>query len=345
MKTCLLTGIRKLEIREIPKPKIKSPDSVVLQMKAIGLCGSDVHYYLSGRIGSQVVKFPFPLGHEFSGMVTELGSAVRNLKLGDRVAVDPAISCGECDQCLEGRAHTCRKLCFFGCPGQIDGCLSEYVSLPAKSCLKIADSMTYDEAVLSEPLAIGVYAITKSIPMNSAKIAILGSGPIGLSVLASAKLAGAKKIYVSDKIDARLEMAKKFGADWIGNPDKLDIASEIKKTEPLLLDVVFECCGRQSALSQAVNILKPGGKIIIIGIPPELEYWEIPVDKTRRNEICIQNIRRQVNCTQTALNMIAAKKINFDMMITHHFPFERTQEAFELLSNYRDGVVKIIITF
>ncbi len=345
MKTCMLAGIRKLEMMEIPSPDIKSPGSVLIKMKSVGVCGSDVHYYLTGRIGSQIVKFPFPVGHECAGLVEKVGKDVKTLKPGDKVAIEPAMSCGVCDQCLAGREHTCRKLRFLGCPGQAEGCLSEYIVMPVECCLKIPEKMSFDEAVISEPLAIGVYAVKKSVPMKGAKIAILGSGPIGLSVLSAAKLQGAEKIYVTDKIDDRLKMAKKFGASWTGNPDKSGVVEEIRKDEPPLLDAVFECCGQQDALLQAVDLLKPGGKIMIVGIPPELDFWRIPVDKTRRNEICVQNIRRQVHCTHAALDMIAERKIDFRQMVTHNFPFEKTQEAFELVAAYRDGVVKAMINF
>ncbi len=334
-----------MEIMDIPDPKIKNPGDVLIKMGIVGVCGSDVHYYLTGRIGSQIVKFPFPVGHEGAGTIYKVGPAVKKLKADDRIAIEPAVSCGKCDQCLSGRHNTCRKLRFLGCPGQADGCLSEYIVMPEESCLKIPAKISFPQAVISEPLAIGIYAVKKSAPMNGAKIAILGSGPIGLSVLIPALLQGAEKIYVTDKIDARLKMAKSFGAGWTGNPDKINIVEEIRKDSPLLLDIVFECCGQQDAVIQAIDILKPGGKLMIIGIPPELDNWQIPVDKTRRNEICIQNVRRQAHCAQAALNMIKENKINFDNMITHNFPFEKTQDAFELVADYSDGVLKAVINF
>ncbi|HPN84296.1 MAG TPA: alcohol dehydrogenase catalytic domain-containing protein [Victivallales bacterium] len=343
MKACFLTGIRKLEIRDIPKPEIKSPDEVLLRIKSVGVCGSDVHYYQTGRIGDQIVKFPFPLGHECAGIVEGIGASVANLKVGDKVAVDPAMSCGKCDQCLAGRENTCRNLRFLGCPEQAPGCLSEFIVMPSKSCIKIPEKMSYEDAVISEPLAIGLYAVKKSVPMKSAKIAVLGVGPIGISVLTSARLHGAAKAYVTDKIDDRLKMAERFSADWTGNPDKEDIVASISSREPLLLDAVFECCGSQEAVLQGLKLLKPGGKLMIVGIPPQLDFWSIPVHDTRRNEICIQNVRRQMDCTRAALEMISEKKINFTNMITHRFPIEKSQDAFELVAGYRDGVVKAMI--
>jgi L-iditol 2-dehydrogenase len=345
MKAMVLTGIRQMEMVDRADPVIKNDKDVLIKLGVVGVCGSDVHYYNSGQIGSQVVEFPFLVGHECAGIVEAVGAGVDKLKPGDRIAVEPAISCWKCDQCLAGRHHTCRELKFLGCPGQIDGCLSEYMIMPEECCFKIPDDITLEEAAISEPLSIGVYAVKKSIPMKGAKIGILGCGPIGLSVLGSAKAQGAEKIYVTDKIDERLAVGSTAGADWIGNPDKTDVVAEIIEQEPLLLDVVFECCGQQDAVFQAMKLLKPGGKLLLIGIPPTLTNWEIPVDVTRRKEICIQNIRRQVDCVQDALDMIADKSIPVDHFVTHRFSFADAKAAFDLVDSYEDGVVKVMIEF
>lgn len=343
MKSMMLTGIRQMEMRDIPAPQIKSPTDVLIRMKTVGVCGSDVHYYTQGKIGSQVVEYPFTVGHEGAGVIEKVGSSVRNVKPGDRIAVEPAMSCWQCDQCKAGRPHTCRKLRFLGCPKQADGCLSEYLVMPEECCFKIKDSMSFEEAAISEPLAIGVYAITRSMPMKGAKIAILGSGPIGLSVLLPAKAQGAEKIYVTDKIESRIKLADKMGADWTGNPEKDDLVSKMAKEEPLLFDAVFECCGQQEAFEQAVEIVKPGGKIMLIGIPPSMKYWSLNVDLARRKEICIQNVRRQNHCVQSALDMIDNKLFDVNKMVTHRFDFKDTKKAFDLVADYRDGVVKAMI--
>ncbi len=342
MKAMVLTGIRGMEMRQVPDPKIKNDTDVLIRMASIGVCGSDIHYYVEGRIGKQVVEYPFAVGHECAGVVEKVGQAVRRLKPGDRVAVDPAMPCGSCDQCLGGRAHTCRKLRFLGCPKQAEGCLSEFIVMPEECCFPIPDDMTLDQAALSEPLAIGVYAVQQSIPMKGAKIGILGVGPIGLSVLLPSRAQGAEKIYVTDKIDERLELARKAGADGTGNPDKEDVVEKISKEEPLLLDAVFECCGQQEAIDQAIDLLKPGGKLMVVGIPaiPRLSF---AVDTMRHKEICIQNVRRQVDCVQPSLDMIHRKEIDVDILLTHHFDFSRTKEAFDLVAAYRDGVMKAMI--
>ena len=342
MRAMKLTGLRQMAMFDVPVPQIKADNDVLIRMTHVGVCGSDVHYYTTGRIGSQIVEYPFAVGHECAGIVENTGTGVTRVKPGDRIAVEPAAPCHQCDQCLAGRPHTCRKLTFLGCPGQVEGCLSDYILMKEDSCFPIPDSMTLEEAALSEPLSIGVYAVKLSIPMPRARIGIIGCGPIGLSVLMPSLLQGAEKIYVTDKIDARLETAKKAGASWTGNPLKSNIVADITQAEPLLLDAVFECCGQQEAVDQAVELLKPGGKLIFIGIP-EVDRISFNMDYMRRKEICVQNVRRQNHCVHAALDIIAGKKCNVNIMTTHRFPLEKTQEAFDLVAAYRDGVVKAMI--
>ena len=344
MKAFQLTALRQMELREVPDPQIRSPHDVLIRMKAVGVCGSDIHYYLTGRIGSQVVRYPFTVGHEGAGEVVAVGEAVTRLQPGDAVALDPAMPCGECDQCLSGRPHTCRNLKFLGTPAQAEGCLSEYVVLPEHSCFPLREGSSYDWGAFSEPLSIGVYAVRLAEQVKGKKIAILGSGPIGMSVLLPALAYGAEAVYVTDKIDARLTIAEKSGAAWTGNPDKEDVVAGILREEPPGMDMVFECCGQQEAVDQAVQLLKPGGRIMIIGIP-EQDTWTFPVDELRHKEITIRNVRRQNGCVQEALDLIETGRVDVDPLITHHYSFDQTPEAFELVAGYRDGVMKAIINF
>jgi len=344
MKAMVLTGIRQMEMREVPDPKIVNDTDVLIKLARVGVCGSDIHYYTTGKIGSQVVQYPFPVGHEAAGIVLEVGKAVTAVKPGDEIAVEPAMPCFECDQCRAGRHHTCRKMRFLGCPGQADGCLSELIVMPETSCFPLNGGLVLDDGALSEPLAIGVYAVKQSIPMAGAKVGILGFGPIGMSVMLPAIALGAETIYVTDKVDERLAIAKKNGAVYVGNPDKEDVAAEISKREPLLLDVVFECCGKQEAMENAIDILKPGGKLMLIGIP-EFDNWQFSADKGRRKEITITNVRRQNHALLPTLEMMRTKKIDGSLMLTHRFPFSKTKEAFDMVEAYEDGVMKAMIDF
>jgi L-iditol 2-dehydrogenase len=344
MNSFTLLGICRMGMIKIPKPQIVNPTDILIKMASVGVCGSDIHYYTDGKIGSQVVEYPFTVGHEGSGIVEKVGGNVTRMKAGDRVAIDPAMPCWECDQCKSGRFHTCRKLKFLGCPGQAEGCLSEYIVMPESSCFPIADSVSFDEAVISEPLAIGYYATKLAGSLKGKTIGILGFGPIGMSVLLSALAEGVERIYVTDKINARLTIAKKCGSFWTGNPEESDIVSDISSKEPLLLDYVFECCGKQEAADQSIKILKPGGKLLMIGIP-SFERWSFSSDSIRRKEIVIQNVRRQNECTHKVLDLITDNTIDVTPMITHHFPFDQTDKAFELVAAYHDGVMKAMIDF
>ncbi|MFO7368653.1 MAG: alcohol dehydrogenase catalytic domain-containing protein [Bacteroidales bacterium] len=344
MKAMVLTGLNRLQLVEKPDPEISSPDEVLIRMKSVGICGSDIHYYQEGKIGSQVVQYPFTVGHEGAGIIEKIGNNVTRVKPGDHVAIDPAMPCFSCDQCMVGRFHTCRHLKFLGCPGQAAGCLSEFLIMPATSCFVLPGNMTLDQGALSEPLAIGVYATRLYGSLQSKTIGILGSGPIGISVLLPALAGGAKKVYMTDKIDARLALAQKMGAHWTGNPDKDDVVGDILKTEPLQLDVVFECCGKQEAADQAIQLLKPGGRLMVIGIP-SFNQWSFDVDSLRRKEIDIQSVRRQNESVELTLNMIADGRIQPDAMQTHTFDFDQIGTAFEMVAGYKDGVMKAMINF
>lgn len=344
MKAMMLTAIRQMEIKDVPDVHISDPEDVIIKMKVAGICGSDIHYYVWGNIGSQVVKYPFTVGHEGSGVIVETGPAVKNLKPGDKVAIDPAMPCFKCDQCLSGRSNTCRNLSFLGCPGQAEGLLSEYIVMPESSCIKLPDHLNYDHGTISEPLSIGIYSVRKAGGVKGLRIGILGFGPIGMSVMLAAGAEGAESVYVTDKIPERLAIASKEGADWTGNPSEDNIVDIIKKREPLGLDVVFECCGQQEALDQAVEVMKPGGKIIVVGIP-DLENWLLKVDRTRRYENSIHFIRRQVDCIEPAIELMGSGSIDVKNMITHRFTLEEAKEAFDFVADYRDGVMKAVIDF
>ena len=342
MNAQMLTGIGRMELRQVPTPAIVNPADVLLKIEYVGVCGSDVHYYETGRIGSQVVQFPFTVGHECSATVAEMGSEVKNLQKGQPVVVEPAVSCWQCAQCKAGRPHTCENLKFLGCPGQIAGCLSEYLVMPAECCLPTHDAITLQQGVLCEPFAIGVYAVQQSGLSDGQTAAIFGAGPIGLSCLAAAQYEDASAIYMTEKIPERIEIAQNAGADWVGNPETEDVVAEISRQYPGGVDIAFECAGQQETLDQAIRILKPGGKLMMIGIPREDRVSFCP-DLIRRKEIAIINVRRQDHCTQKAIDRIASGKVNLDYMITHTYPFEQTQQAFDLVAGYRDGAIKALI--
>jgi L-iditol 2-dehydrogenase len=342
MKAAVLTGIRQMEVREVPDPKITKNTDVLLKIEKVGVCGSDVHYFETGRIGSQVVKFPYIVGHECAATVAAVGRGVTRVKVGEQVVVEPAVSCHECDQCRRGRENTCFKLRFLGTPGQGDGCLSEFLVMPEECCFPIGGKITIEQGVLCEPLAIAVYAVKQSRVPRGADVAILGAGPIGLSCMVSARAEGVGACYLTEKIEERVKVARKGGATWVGNPLKEDVVAAILKHRPLGLDVVYECAGQQETIDQGIDLLRAGGTLMLIGIPRE-DRVSFSIDKIRRKEITILNVRRQNGCTQAAIDLQASGKVDANFMVTHRFPLERVQEAFELVAGYRDGAVKALI--
>ncbi|HEX7585867.1 MAG TPA: alcohol dehydrogenase catalytic domain-containing protein [Prolixibacteraceae bacterium] len=344
MKTLVLTGIRKIEMIDRPQPELKNPDDVLIRIKTVGVCGSDVHYFAEGKIGSQVVEFPFAVGHECSGIVVETGISVTRVKPGDLVAIDPSIHCGTCDQCRSGRPHTCRNNRFLGCPGQIEGCLAEYIIMPEFTCFALIEKFNPTTGALIEPLTIGTYSVELAQTNFQGKaIGIFGAGPIGLSILMVLKTMLTGNIFCYEPLEYRREKTLKLGADFAFSPFEADALKSTSKIEPLLLDLVFECSGNQKAVDDALKILKPGGKLVLVGIPPEARYV-FDMDMMRRKELTIQNVRRQNHCVEKAIALVE-NGLPVDQMVTHHFRPEETQKAFELVSNYQDGVIKAMIDF
>jgi len=343
MKQIVLSGIRKMELTEVSSPSIINKSDVKIKLATIGVCGSDIHYYSEGKIGTQVVEYPFAVGHECSGIIEEIGENVTNVKVGDLVVVDPAVHCGECDQCLAGRPHTCRNGKFLGCPGQLDGCLSEHIVLPDFTCFPVTNKLNSVQAALIEPLSIGVYAVKLAhIENHLNSIGIFGAGPIGLSVLFKLLADGVENIGMIEPLNYRLKKAKEIGAKYLVNPEKENVEQFVQQYEEYLLDVVFEASGEQDALTNAVKILKPGGKLVLVGIPPEAKYT-FNMDLMRRKELTVINVRRQNHCVEEAIELVVSGKIEVEKMVTHNFTLEETPLAFDIVEAYKDGAIKAMI--
>ena len=342
MKVAYLTALRRLEIREEPEPEIGRPDEALVRIERVGVCGSDVHYYTQGHIGGDAVSYPATVGHECAGTVVRVGSAVERVKPGDRVAVDPAFACGRCDQCRAGRHNTCRDLQFMGCPNEAPGALAELRTVPADNCLRIPDSMSLAEAVLLEPLAIGLHTVRLGEVYPAARIAILGAGPIGLCVLVCAKETAPCQVYMTDPVDQRRQTAQRCGADWTGNPNREDVVKAILDQDPRGLDLVFECSGDPACIDQALELLTPGGALVIVGIPPAPRV-SFDAHSMRRKEVVFKSVRRQKGCVAPAIRMLSGGHIETDAFLTHQFSLEQNEDGFELVAGYRDGVIKAII--
>ncbi len=343
MKQVVLTGIREMQVTEIPESLVTNPDDVKIKLSTIGVCGSDIHYYSEGKIGSQVVQYPFAVGHECSGFIVETGANVTNVKVGDLVVVDPAVHCGHCDQCLAGRPHTCRNNRFLGCPGQIEGCLGEYIVMPSFTCFPVTGKMNPVQAALIEPFSIGVYAVklAEIIEKNTSSI-IFGAGPIGLSILLKLLADGVSNVGMIEPLDYRLNKSEEIGGRYFINPEKQDGEKEVLNQEELLVDVVFEASGEQDAVDNALKVLKPGGKLVLVGIPPSAQYT-FNMDLMRRKELTVVNVRRQNHCVEEAIDLVVSGKADVEKMVTHHYSLDETPTAFGVVEGYKDGVVKAII--
>ncbi|NCB07646.1 MAG: hypothetical protein EOM73_05745, partial [Bacteroidia bacterium] len=268
---------------------------------------------------------------------------VTRVKIGYFVVVDPAVHCGHCDQCLSGRPHTCRNNRFLGCPGQLDGCLAEYIVMPEFTCFPVTGKLTPVQAALVEPLSIGVYAVNlASLAGKGVSAAIFGAGPIGLSILMKLLADGIQHIGIIEPLEYRLEKAKSIGAQYLINPVKENVFRQVSQQEELLLDVVFEASGEQDAVNNSLEILKPGGKLVLVGIPPSASYT-FNMDIMRRKEITVINVRRQNHCVEEAISLVMSRKVDVEKMVTHHFPIEETPRAFDMVEGYKNGVIKAMI--
>jgi L-iditol 2-dehydrogenase len=343
MKAAVLLGPGRVDIRDRPKPEVKGKTDVLVRVATVGICGSDLHYFSEEVIGDTVMKYHVVLGHECAGVVEDTGRGVTRVQAGDRVAVEPAISCGACDQCRAGRPNTCRTIEFLGHPKERPGALAEFIVMPEENCLPIPNGMTFTQATLAEPLSIAVHAVDLAGGVEGRTAAVLGSGPIGMCVGLALGNRGAAPPFVTDKVEDRLEAAaRRSGAGWTGNPLRLDVVRDILEREPHGLDFVFECCGKQEALDQAVELLKPGGTLMLVGIPLE-QRVSFNISRLRRREIRLQNVRRQNRCMEKALEMIGGRAVDIDFLATHTFPLEETQRAFDTALHYRDGVLKALV--
>ena len=344
MRAIFITGLRQARIEEIPQPDLLASDSVILKTKVAGLCGSDLHYFISESVGGDPVHYPCLVGHECSAEVVAAGPEAKKYKAGELVAVEPSISCGVCDQCLAGRLNTCRTIKFLGHPGELPGCFADYFVMPEKNLFPLPAGLSPEEGMLAEPLSIAIHALRLASIENSATVGVLGTGPIGLLLIMLLKSKDFSSIFATDRSEARVDAALRAGASWAASVEEEDIISEIAARQPLGLDAVFEVSGDLEAIDQAVELVKPGGKIIQIGIPlPERVPYRL--SKLRRKEITIINSRRQNKCLEESLNLLAEKKLKADWLLTHRFTPEEAQLAFTTASDRLDGVLKAAFIF
>jgi len=341
MKKAVITGPKRIEIIDVDVPK-PGPGQVLVKVLSIGICGSDLHYYAGDQIGDRDISYPMSLGHEFAGDIAQVGPGVTSVKPGDRILAEPALGCGECEWCKAGRINLCPECKFCGSP-PVDGALSQYYILDERQAVKIPDDMSYDSALMAEPLAnlIHAFGMCRFEPADT--VSIIGCGPIGLLLLQLVRRAGPSEIFVAEKVGYRLEHARRLGADVCIDAAEKDAAEEIlAATGGRGVDLAVEAAGDVQAIGQCIEVAKRGGFVLIEGIPGETT---IPFDirTARRKELTVQLCRRCPDPPHKALTMIHDKTIDVDSLITHHFPIGESAGAYRLVYDYTEGAVKVIV--
>jgi len=341
MITSRLYGIRDLRVERAPIPT-PGPEEVLLKIAAVGTCGSDVHYYLEGGIGDAIVTDPITMGHEFSAWVAGLGEGVEGLETGQLYAVEPAIPCGHCEYCEHGHPNLCPNVKFCGTP-PIDGVFAEYAVMPAENCFPLPDGFSPAEGAILEPLGIAIHTVDLAHLKVGQTIAVLGAGPVGLLTAAVAKAAGAGTIYITEPLAHRREFAMNYCAGAAFNPDEEDVVAAIMKaTNGRGVDVAFEAAGAAETPDQAAHVARPGGKVVVVGIPSD-NTMTMTASVVRRKGLTIKLVRRMKHTYPRAIRMVQKGIVDVKPLATHFFPLERINEAFELVAGYEDGVLRAII--
>jgi L-iditol 2-dehydrogenase len=340
-RAAFMTGIRKIEFREVPMPAAREGE-VVVKLEYVGICGSDVHYLEHGRIGDFIVNGDLILGHECSGTVCEVGKGVADLKVGDRVALEPGIVCGTCEFCKTGRYNLCPSIEFLATP-PYHGCFENYIASPANQAFKLPDSIPTKEGALIEPLTVGLEAASVAEVTLGSSVAILGSGCIGLMSLLASKARGASDVTVVDVARKRLDKALELGATRVIDASKEDSTKAIlAATGGEGADIVMETAGASATTRQTPFVVKRGGTIVLVGMPPE-DVTPFSFSKLMGQVANIKTIFRYKNQYPVAIKAISSGKINVSGIVTNEYNFDDLEEAFRVNIENKSEVVKIVI--
>ncbi|CAJ1049727.1 Hypothetical predicted protein [Xyrichtys novacula] len=332
-------GDLRLENRPVPEP---GPNEVLLQMHSVGICGSDVRFWQHGRLGDFVVKKPMVLGHEASGRVVKVGAAVKHLKVGDRVAIEPGVP-REMDEFLKNGRYNLSPTNFFCSKPPDDGNLCRYYTHSADFCYKLPDNVTFEEGALIEPLSVGIHACRRAGVTLGSSVLICGAGPIGLVCLLVAKAMGASQVVITDLSSERLAMAKELGADFQLTVTRGDGPQQLAQSVADMLGaqphIAIECTGVESSMQTAIYAVRSGGVVALVGLGAEMVT--VPLVNAAIREVDIRGVFCYCNTWPTAIAMVASGKVNVKPLVTHRFPLEQAVQAFE---NKRQGVgVKIML--
>jgi L-iditol 2-dehydrogenase len=346
MLAARLYGPSDLRVDQLPHPGPPGPGQALLRITAVGICGSDLHTYQDARIGDTALQAPLTLGHEFAGVVEAVGPDALDghfqpLRVGARVAVDPAQPCGRCEMCERGHPNLCWRLHFCGLYPD-DGSLCQWMHMPARTCFPVPDALDDAAAAMLEPLGIAIHAVDLARIRVADSVAVVGAGPIGLLIVQLAQLSGADPIFVSDRLGWRLDLARRLGALPL-NYDQADpVRAVLDATGGRGVDVAIEAAWADHSVQQAAEMARMGGRLVLVGIPGD-DRLALKHSTARRKGLTIRMSRRMQHSYPRAISLAARGAVDLHGLISHHLPLERVPEAFALNVAYRDHVVKIMI--
>ena len=335
------TGLRRIEVIDVPMPA-PGPGEVLVELTAVGICGSDLHYFRMGRIGSHGLQFPQILGHEPAGIVAGVGRGVRGFKEGQAVAVEPGISCGRCRPCRQGRANLCYAVRFLGSPG-VTGAFQRFLTMPVSSVVRLPRQIDPALASAAEPLGVAIHAMHLVRLRRGESVAVIGGGPIGLSVVALARSRGAKVVVLSDPRSARRAAAEQLGAAGTVAPEML-VAAAREVTGGLGVAAVFECSGAPEALDLAVAACERGGRVAMLGIA-EVDCVTVDPHEWRNRELEVVQVRRSNHVLPRVLAHLTKNDLGLHRagFFTSTVGLAGVQRAFEELDRPASRDIKIVV--
>ena len=341
MKTAVMTSLGKIELQQRPVPT-PGPDEALVKLEYVGICGSDLHYYETGAIGDFVVRYPFVLGHEPGGTVVAVGERVTNVKVGDRVALEPGKTCGHCEFCRTGRYNLCPDVVFFATP-PVDGVFQEYVAHEAALCFPLPDNVSTLEGALIEPLAVGFHAANQGGAHIGQTAVVMGAGCIGLVSMMALKAEGVSRVYVVDIMENRLQKALELGADGVINGAKEDAVAAVRGlTGGRGCDLCIETAGTQATTVQTIQMTKKGATIVLVGYSKTGEMT-LPMSLALDKELTFKTVFRYRHIYPMAIEAVAAGKVNLKGIVTNIFSLDEAQEAMEYSVHHKADVVKSVI--
>jgi len=323
----------RIEERAVPKP---GPREVLIEIKAVGVCGSDVHYYEHGRIGSYVVRQPLILGHESAGVIVDVGEGVGRERIGQRVAIEPGVPDGVCRQCRTGHYNLCPNVRFFGTP-PIDGAFTNYVTILSDFAYALPDQMSDEEGALIEPLSVGLWACRKAKLRGGDHVLITGAGPVGILAMKVALALGVTEITMTDISPQRLEVARKLGATRTVN-----VAQQSLADAGVEADVLIECSGNQRALKDGILALQPAATAVAVGMGPG-EEASIPLSFIQNREIILTGTFRYANTYADAIALVASGHIDLKPVITGHYTLAEAEQALQATQNDLANIKSVVV--